>query len=105
MIAKSLLIGSAIALLVVAPLVGANHDTDITAKQITRLEIEDQNDELFFTGTTNVQVTGSSSINIGTSTGIFVVTFTAESVCYGPDNRSLSHWAYVGCTIPSPIHG
>ena len=83
MIAKSLLIGSAIALLVVTPLVGANHDTDITAKQITRLEIEDQNDELFFTGTTNVQVTGSSSINIGTSTGIFVVTFTAESVCYG----------------------
>src|SRR5262249_10462207 len=59
------------------------HDTEVTGKKITRLLIQTKDGAANFTGTTNQQLTASSLIDIGTQTGVFVVTFTGESNCSG----------------------
>jgi hypothetical protein len=86
MFSKSLLIGSAVALLAVGTAIGAprNHDTELIAnKGDKRLLFQTNADANTFT-TQNNQVTGSGILTIpATNTGFLVATFTAESNCAG----------------------
>jgi hypothetical protein len=88
MIARALLIGSAVALLMTAaPAVIAagkkSHDAELLAKG-PRL-IQSDAGQSFFTSTSFVNVTATSSLSVGANkTGFLVATFTSESLCEGP---------------------
>jgi hypothetical protein len=86
MFSKSLLIGSAVALLAVGTAVGAprNHDTELIAnKGDKRLLFQTNAGANVFTAT-NQQVTGSGFLTVPASnTGFLVATFTSESNCQG----------------------